>query len=154
MISFGNISILNILDNSVFSSWNTYWVMSKSAWNNCWLNKVFVKMGRPWEKSFFKLVKLRRKVTTRLDLVNWRVLSEILKAFYSLALTFLLKIFDPCGHKFLLQMYSAGSNLANYYFDIWTHFYFCCIKISELVILASHFPLFTVSLQKIVIIIK
>ena len=95
-------------------------------------------MGRPWEKSFFKLVKLRRKVTTRLDLVNWRVLSEILKAFYSLALTFLLKIFDPCGHKFLLQMYSAGSNFANYCFDIWTHFYFCCIQSSEHVILASH----------------
>ena len=116
--------------------------------------KFWWKMGRPWEKSFFKLVKLRRKVTTRLDLVNWRVLSEILKAFYSLALTFLLKIFDPCGHKFLLQMYSAGSNLANYYFDIWTHFYFCCIQISEHVILASHFLLFTVLLQKIVIIIK
>ena len=114
----------------------------------CW------KMGRPWEKIFFKLVKLRRKVTTtRLDLVNWRVLSENLKAFYFLTLTFLLKKFDPCGHKFLLQMYSAGSNFANYCFDIWTHFYFCCIQSSEHVILASHLLLFTVSLQSSVIII-
>ena len=51
------------------------------------------------EKIFFKLVKLWRKVTTKLDLVNWRVLSKNPKAFYSLALTFLLKIFGPCGHK-------------------------------------------------------
>ena len=61
--------------------------------NLCW------KMGRPWWKIFFKLVKLWRKVTTKLDLVNWRVLSKNPKAFYSLALTFLLKIFGPCGHK-------------------------------------------------------